>query len=42
MAQESVVKRGEEIASTSSRQDTTRIQEMCFMAIKASGTHLVG
>ena len=36
MAQESVVRRGEEIASTSG------CEEMCLMAIENSGNHLVG
>ena len=42
MAQESIVKRGEEIASTSYSQVTSGCEEMCHMAIKNSGNYLVG
>ena len=42
MAQESIVRRGEEIASTSSSQVTSGCEEMCLMAIENSGNHLVG
>ena len=36
MAQSCVIRRGEEEASTSGRQET------CFMAFEANSTHLVG
>ena len=42
MAQKSIIRRDKEIISTSSRQKTNESQEMCLMAIEASGTHLVG
>ena len=41
MAQESMLRKGEEIVSTSSRLKTIRNDEMCLMVIKASGNHLV-
>ena len=42
MVQESIVRRGEEITSTSSSQMTRGCEEMCLMAIENSGNHLVG
>ena len=42
MALDCVVKKGEEIASTSSKQGTTENQEMCLMEIESGTTHLVG
>ena len=42
MFQESMMRKGEEITSTSFRQETIGNDEMCLMAIKASGNHLVG
>ena len=42
MTQESIVRRGEEIASTSSSQETSRCEEICLMAIKNGWNQLVG
>ena len=41
-AQESIMRRGEEITLTNSSQVTNGYEEMCLMAIENSGNHLVG
>ena len=42
MAQESIVRRGEKIASTSSSQVINGNEEICLMAIENGGNHLFG
>ena len=42
MVQESIVRRGEAIASTSSSQVTSGCEKMCLITIENNGNHLVG